>query len=154
MAMTAMVRAGTALRATTTLEPAAVLALVRRATGAVKGGGASLLTSGVQNLGAQAHVEHERPDWLTLSITSGKRLVELCTFSASVDVRNGRTSLRVGGLETYKTSQSRLFYLIPTGPKSIAGFSPYKRFLDQVAAELRANDTGAEISIGIPTATA
>jgi hypothetical protein len=119
----------------------------------VKGGGASLLTTGVQNLGAQAHVEQERPDGLALSITSGKRLVELCTFSASVEASNGYTSLRVGGLETYKTSQSRLFYLIPTGPKSIAGFSPYKRFLDSVAAELRVEDSAADISIGVPDGT-
>jgi hypothetical protein len=150
MAVTAKARAQTALQATTSLELAAVLALIKQATGAVKGGGASLLTSGVQNLGAQVHVEHEQPDRLRLSITSGKRLVELCTFSAAVKAENGHTVLRIGGLETYKTSQPRLFYLIPSGPKSIAGFSPYKRFLEHVAAELRANDSAANVSVGTP----
>jgi hypothetical protein len=148
MAVTVKARSQTALHATTSLEPAAVLALIKQATGAVKGGGASLLTSGVQNLGAETHVEHEEPAGLRLSITSGKRLLELCTFSAAVRVEDGRTLLRVGGLETYKTSQPRLFYAIPTGPKSIAGFSPYKRFLEHVAADLRANDSAATISVG------
>lgn len=145
-AVTAQARSQLALSATTGLEPAAVLALVKRAAAAVKGGGASLLTTGVQNLGAEAHVEQELPNGLKLSITSGKRLVELCTFSAAVSANNGQTRLRVGGLESYKTSQPRLFYFIPIGPKSIAGFSPYKRFLAQVEAELRANDQQVTIS--------
>lgn len=150
MAVTAKGRSQTALYATTNLEPPAVLALVKQATGAVKGGGASLLTSGVQNLGAETHVEHEEPAGLRLSITSGKRLLELCTFSAAVKTENGQTALRIGGLETYKTSQPRLFYLIPTGPKSIAGFSAYKRFLEHVAAQLRANDGAAAVAVGVP----
>jgi hypothetical protein len=151
MALTATMRAQTALRARTELEPAVALALVKRAAGAVKGGGASLLTSGVQNLGAGVHVEHELPDSLALSITSGKRLVELCTFSASVKVEDGETRLRVGGLETYKTNQPKVFGFIPAAPKSIAGFSPYKRFLDQVAADLKAQDSKAQVLLGIPS---
>lgn len=150
MAVTAKARSQTALQASTSLEPEAVLALVKQAAGAVRGGGASLLTSGVQNLGAETHVEQESPTGLRLSITSGKRLMELCTFSAVVQAKDGRTTLRIGGLETYKTSQPRLFYLIPTGPKSIAGFSPYKRLLEQVATQLRATDTSAAITIGAP----
>jgi hypothetical protein len=151
MDVTAAARAKTTLRATTTLEPAAALAVVKRAAGAVKGGGASLLTSGVVNLGAEVHIEREQPDGLALSITSGKRLVELCTFSASVEVDDGHTCLRVGGLQTYKTSQPRMFGFIPSGPKSILGFSPYKRFLDQLGAELHAQDSHAEILIGVPS---
>jgi hypothetical protein len=150
MAITAKARSQTTLHATTCLEPQAVLALVKQATGAVKGGGASLLTSGVQNLGAEAHVEQEAPGGLRLSITSGKRLVELCTFSAAVKTENEHTVLRIGGLETYKTSQSRLFYVIPIGPKSIVGFSPYKRFLDRVAVELRTKDSAANVVVGGP----
>jgi hypothetical protein len=150
MAVTAKARSQTALHATTSLEPQAVLALVKQATGAVKGGGASLLTSGVQNLSAEAHVEQEAPDGLRLSITSGKRLVELCTFSATVQTDNGQTALRIGGLETYKTSQPRVIGFIPAGPKSIAGFSPYKRLLEHVAAELQANDSAATVAVGVP----
>lgn len=152
MAVTAKARSQTALHATTSLEPEAVLALVKQATGAVKGGGASLLTSGVQNLGAETHVEQESPTGLRLSITSGKRLMELCTFSAAVQAEDGQTRLRIGGLETYKTSQPRLFYVIPSGPKSIAGFSPYKRLLEQVATQLRATDSTATVSVGVPAA--
>ncbi|MGH2831428.1 MAG: hypothetical protein ACRDK2_01525 [Solirubrobacteraceae bacterium] len=147
MAITAKARAKTTLRATTKLEPSAVMDLIKQATGAVKGGGASLLTSGLQNLGAEVHIEQEGEAWLRLSITSGKRVVELCTFSASVVAENGQTKLRVGGLETYKTNQPRLFYVIPTGPKTIAGFSPYKRFLDHLATEVRAKDSKGSVVV-------
>lgn len=105
------------------------LALVKAATGEAKGGGASLLTSGLTNAGAQVHVEQEKPERLSMSTTSGKRLVELCTFSATARQNGGKTELTVGGLETYKTKQETLLYLIPLGPKAIHGFSLYKRFL-------------------------
>jgi hypothetical protein len=150
-AISTKARAQTALQAKTSLDSQAVLELVKRAASTVKGGGASLLTSGAMNLGAEAHVEREVPNGLKLSITSGKRLVELCTFSASVSSEDGGTSLRIGGLETYKTSQQRVAGFIPVGPASIAGFSPYKRLLDQVASELRTSDSTAQVSVGGPS---
>ena len=147
--ITAKARAGVRLLATTALPPSSALAIVREATAAVKGGGASVLSSGLQNLGAQVNIERESPERLGLSITSGKRIFELCTFSArAIGPRpDGKTLLHVGGLETYKTSQSRLFMIIPLGPTEIAGYAPYSRFLDVVAAALRNYDPSAQISI-------
>jgi hypothetical protein len=150
-AVTAKSRAQLALTATTTLPPAEALALVKQTTERVKGGGKSLLTSGAMNLGATIHVERERDHELGLSITSGKRLVELCTFSASATIRDGATRLRVGGLQRYKTSQSTMFGFIPTGPKSIAGYDPYQRFLNEVAHSLRSKDPAASVSVAIPS---
>jgi hypothetical protein len=150
MAITAKSRARTALSATTALSPDEALAAVKAATGEAKGGGASLLTSGLTNAGARVHVEREKSGRLSLSITSGKRLVELCTFSATARQSRGKTKLTVGGLDTYKTKQGTLFYLIPLGPKAIHGFSLYKRFLDQVATQLKARDTSASIAIAAP----
>jgi hypothetical protein len=147
MAITAKSRAQVALQATTTLDAETTLGLVKQATGNVKGGGKSLLTSGIANLGAGIHVEAEKPDQLGLSITSGKRVVELCTFSATVNSSDGRTSLRVGGLEHYKTSQPRVAGFIPSGPKSILGYDPYRRYLDAVKRELLARDPSAEVTI-------
>lgn len=150
MAVTAKARAQTALHATTALTPSDALAVVKQAASSVKGGGASLMTSGVVNAGAQVHVEQEHPDWLALSINSGKRLVELCTFSAVTEATDGTTTLWVGGLDTYKTSQSRLLGFIPIGPASITGFSLYKRFLDEISARLQAQDPTAGVTVGIP----
>jgi hypothetical protein len=150
MGVTAIARAQTALRASTSLAPAEVLALVKQSAGGVKGGGMSLLTSGVQNLGAEVHVEQESEGALALSITSGKRLVELCTFSAVAEADGDKTVLRIGGLKTYKTTQSTVLGFIPVGPKSISGFSPYKRFLDQVAVDLRAADSNATTNVAQP----
>jgi hypothetical protein len=134
------------------LDPAAVLAVVKRATDDIKGGGKSLLTTGVVNAGARVHIEGETPNKLALSINSGKRLVELCTFSAQASTEGGKTRLRVGGLERYKTNQSR-FMLIPVGPRMILGYDPYRRFLGAVAAGLREQDTSAEVSIAAPAET-
>jgi len=155
MVTSAKSRAQLRLAATTVLSPPDVLNVVRQAAGAVKGGGASLLTSGLQNLGAQVNVERESPDRLALSITSGKRIFELCTFSARVagSSTDGKTRLHVGGLETYKTNQTRLYMLIPLGPKQIAGYDPYKRFLSAVASALSERDPSAQISIETPSAT-
>jgi hypothetical protein len=153
-AITAKSRAQLRLEAITTMPPASALAAVKEATGDVKGGGASLLTSGLQNLGAQVHVERESAERLDLSINSGKRIVELCTFSARLAVprHDGKVVLHVGGLETYKTSQSKFMGLIPTGPKSVAGMAPYKHFLDAVSERIRQQDPGAEVTISVPTA--
>ena len=148
MGVTAKARARTALTAELSLSGDKALDVVKAATGDVKGGGASLLTSGLQNLGAEVHVEKESTDRLHMSITSGKRIVELCTFSAVVQADNGVTNLTVGGLETYKTNQQKLFYFIPVSPKSIAGIGPYKRFLQEVEAQLQQADPEATIFIG------
>ena len=146
--MTAKSRASVTLSATTGLEPAAALDVIKRAANKVKGGGKSLLTTGLMNLGAEVHVEESHDGWLGLSITSGKRLIELCTFRARASSSDGaKTRLTVGGLDRYKTSQSAFLGLIPTGPKKIPGYDPYRRFLDQVAADLRAADNAATISI-------
>jgi hypothetical protein len=145
--MSAKARAGLSLTATTALSPEAALDVVKQSAAKVKGGGKSLLTSGLMNLGAEVHVEEERPGRLGLSITSGKRIVELCTFSARAGADGERNKLVVGGLERYKTSQSRMFYVIPAGPKRIAGYDPYRRFLEQIAADLRAADAAINVSI-------
>ena len=145
-------RARVRLAATTVLPPSDALNAVHQAAGSVKGGGASLLTSGLQNIGAQVNVERKSPDRLALSITSGKRLFELCTFSAQVagPGSDGKTRLRVGGLETYKTNQTRLYMVIPIGPKEIAGYDPYMRFLNAVASVLNERDPSAQVSIETP----
>jgi hypothetical protein len=151
MPINAKVRAQLALRATTRLQPGDALGLVRSATNVIRGGGASLLTSGLQNMGAQVHVERESAGTIALSITSGKRLIELCTFSARAATgQDGTTTLRVGGLETYRTSQAR-YAFIPIGPKSIAGYDPYRRFLDHVAQAIAAQDPHAVVSVQTPS---
>jgi hypothetical protein len=150
MAITAKNRAQLALHATTNLPAKNTLDLVRAAAGEVRGGGASLLTSGVQNIGAQVHIEVESSNKLGLSITSGKRLIELCTFTAeAIEDGEGATALRVGGLESYRTNQPTYLF-IPVGPKSIAGYDPYKRFLNHIANALAAADPRARVSVQTP----
>jgi hypothetical protein len=150
MGITAKSRSTTALQGSTTLAPAAVLDAVKGVAGDVRGGGKSLLTTGVANLGAQVHVMRESGNSIKLSITSGKKLVELCTFSATASADGDSTQVRVGGLDTYKTQQKKLWYLIPVGPKQIYGMDPYKRFLTAVADRIRTLDPAAQLTVAQP----
>jgi hypothetical protein len=148
--ITAKQRATTALTGTTTLSPADTLATIKAACGTVKGGGASLLTTGIRNLGAQVNINSESADTLRLSISSGKRLVELCSFSATVSTDGPRTRVRVGGLDAYKTQQKKLLMLIPIEPKQIFGMAPYKKVLEGIQAAITAQDPAAQLTIQQP----
>jgi hypothetical protein len=145
--MSATTRSSLSLTATTSLSPAEALDAVKVATTHVKGGGASLLTTGLQNAGAQVNVERHSDSTMALSISSGRRLIELCTFSATTSAQDGGTTIRVGGLDTYRTTQSTVLGFIPVGPKMIAGMAPYKRFLDEVGEALRRADPAVRVSI-------
>lgn len=147
--MSARTRAQLHLSVSTFMPVPLALEHVKIAAARVKGGGASLLTTGLQNAGAQVNIEAETADRLAMSITSGRRLIELCTFSAcaTIDPATGATVLHIGGLETYKTSQSTILGFIPAGPKMIAGYAPYKRFLDECRAELATADLAARATL-------
>jgi hypothetical protein len=147
MGITARSRASLSLKATTALQSTDALAAVEAAAAEVKGGGASLLTTGVTNLGAQVNVERRHADRLEFSITSGKRIVELMTMTARVTRSGERTTLTIS-IDSYKTQQSKFFMLIPAGPKQIHGMAPYKRFLEGVERTLRSRDPSASVAIG------
>ena len=115
MPVTAKSRSQVALTATTLLDVASTLALVKEAASQVKGGGKSLLTSGVANLGAAVHVEAETATGLSMSITSGKRLVELCTFPVTTSASEGKTSLRVGGARSLQDISAEALGFDPRG---------------------------------------
>ena len=146
--MSAAERASLALRGRVGLGPERVGEIIRQSCSQVKGGGASLLTTGAQNIGAQINIERDAENLLELSITSGKRIVELCTFTARFTAGGEATSVIIGGLDTYKTTQSLLLGFIPVGPKMIAGMAPYKRFLAVVKDGLLQADPVATVTIG------
>jgi hypothetical protein len=154
MALTAASRARTRLRAETCLDSPLLMDIAKGATVEVKGGGTSLLTSGVINAGAAVHIDREEEHVLGLAIASGRRLIELCRFSARVYAAKDGSCivLVIGGLEAYKTSQPRVAGLIPSGPKSIPGFDLYKRYLTRVSEAVRTADAGATIHVGVPEA--
>lgn len=148
MGVTAKQRASLALKGETGLSPEAVCAAVKEVAAAVHGGGKSLLTTGVANVGAQVHVVSESDGQLRFAITSGKKLVKLCTFSAAARRHGDRTQVTVGGVDSYRTQQSKLLMFIPVGPKQIYGMDPYKRFLTAVNEHIASIDPSASLSIG------
>lgn len=150
MGITARQRASVQLLGTTSLSPSEVIELVKGGTLDVKGGGKSLLTTGIWNIGAHVNIVRSTETSAVLALTSGKKLVELCTFTAAASASDGATEVRVGGLETYKTSQQKLWFLIPVGPKMIHGMDPYKKYLSAVAERIRAADPAAQLTIAQP----
>jgi hypothetical protein len=151
MAITHRQRAKTAVWARLAIGPADALDLVRSAASTVKGGGASLLTTGIRNLGAQIVVESASDQELNMCVQSAQGLVDLCRFAVEARRHGERTVLRVGGLSSYGTTGTRLKILgipvAPLSPKGIHGFDPYRRFLDEVAVLLQRADPSAEVVI-------
>jgi hypothetical protein len=159
MQVTAKSRAARALVATTALEPTATLTLIKAVADDVAFRNTDWMAwltrlwaminpwdvSG-NSCGDRVNVEEESSHDLGLSITSRNRRLEFCTFSALARDEGGQTSVRVGGLESYKMTRSTLNF-IPIGPKSIDGYGLYKRFLDEVAAALMGADAHAEIAV-------
>lgn len=156
MAVAVLPKAQLCLVATTALSPSDALDVVRQAAASLKkGSGVNALNFSVLNLGAQINVLRESPNRLVLSITSYDQRFELCTFSARVTGpdSDGKIRLQVGGLETYKTTQQKIFVFIPVAPKSIWGYPTYKSFLDVVVSALSQSDPSAQVSIGTPATT-
>lgn len=73
----------------------------------------------------------------------------MATFSADASARSdGRTVVRVGGLETYETTHGKLFGLIPIGPKTVRGMPLYRTYVDLVVTRIRNEDPTAKLGIG------
>ncbi|MDR3165844.1 MAG: hypothetical protein LBU13_09745 [Synergistaceae bacterium] len=148
MGLTVKQRASLHLEGTTSIDRETVMNLLEATAGTVKGGGASLLTTGLWNIGAHINIVNRSEGGFEFALNSGKDLVELCTFGASVHSDDaGNTVLRVGGLDTYTTSQSKVYGFIPAGPKMIHGMDPYKRYLNAVLEEIKNRDPEAELVI-------
>jgi hypothetical protein len=148
MGITVKQRASLHLEGTTSIDRAVLMNLIEATAGTVTGGGASLLTTGLWNIGAHINIADRTDDSFEFAMNSGKNLVELCTFGAMVYTDDsGMTVLRIGGLDTYTTSQNKMYGFIPAGPKMIHGMDPYKRYLKAISEEINNKDPEAQLVI-------
>ena len=70
------------------------------------------------------------------------------TMSFHVDVLPDGTGSRVRSkIDTYTTTQEKLFMLVPIGPRQMVSYPVYKLFMNAVRESLGAADPRAEISI-------
>lgn len=145
MAITASSRARTALHASTVLNPAEALEIVKQAAEQVKEHGV------ISKAEVRVRVRAEQPGHLALMIGAKAGKKSMVTFTAEAESVEGGTAVRVGGLETYKTFQTKALGLIPSGPASILGFGLYKKFLREVASRLKSQDPTATVSVGVPS---
>lgn len=151
-AITAAARSQTALNASTSLSPDEVLAIVKQAGEDVKGSGFGRRNGKFVKSEVRPRVIEDHVSWLRIDIGSGwESATPWTVFTAVADKhQDGLTTLKVGGLEKYKTLQSKIFGLIPSRPASIINFGLYKRYLGAIEARLRQADPQATITIGTP----
>jgi len=150
MAITAKSRALTALQATTALKPADTLAIVKQAAEAITETGIGRKDGKLSKTEVRVRVRGEQDGRLELMIGSEHTTSPGITFSAEAVPADDDVALRVGGLETYRTFQTKTFGLIPTGPATILHFGLYKRFLKEAARRLEAADPSATTALGVP----
>ncbi len=133
----------------TSLPAPEAASLVRELCAAVRGGGASILTTGIADIGANLVVDGDGTSF-RVAIQSGGLLKGFprCRFPVVARTFANGTELEVGGLEQYRTHQMKVLHVVPVTPKRIEGFDPYRRFLDALAAELLARDPSASVRIG------
>jgi hypothetical protein len=150
MAVTAKARSMMTIRATTTLSPSDALEAVKQAAEKVVETGYGRANGKFVKSKVRVRVKDDHGDWLALYIGSEITKDPWTTFSAVAEPSEFGTALRVGGLEKYRTFQTKWFGLIPTGPATIYHFGLYKKFLREVGAQLAAQDSAAAVSIGSP----
>jgi hypothetical protein len=140
-------RASLALTANTTLDPETVIDVVKTVAAAFRGTAADFIVGGT--FAARVNVVKEGGDGrsLALTITNGGSTIVQCAFRAQAVPGVASTDLRVGGMASYRTRQTRVFGFIPAGPRQINAMAAYKRFLQQIGAVLTETDPRARISI-------
>ncbi|MEV0252038.1 hypothetical protein AB0H76_36015 [Nocardia sp. NPDC050712] len=70
---------------------------------------------------------------------------ELMTFHVTIADTSGGSSGR-SHIDTYKTTQ-QTYMFIPLSPKSMNGYSVYRKFMNEVRAAVLREDPGAQITI-------
>jgi hypothetical protein len=116
-------------RATTVLAPDEVAKIAQQCGEKVK-----------NTIPGQPFVRFEgaQPGRLNFSIRSLGGHSELMTFHAEVSATDGTTAVRTH-IDRFKTTQ-QTFMFIPVSPKSLLGYSQYKRFASAFLADLKAAD--------------
>ncbi|MBB2988141.1 hypothetical protein [Terracoccus luteus] len=118
--------------ARTTLDPDRVVELAKAAGASVK-----------NSIPGQPFVQYDGgyPGQLNFSVRNiGGRNV-LMTFTTSITEAGGGTTVQTK-IDGFKTTQPTWMF-IPVGPKSLVGYSHYKRFVAALERELKVADTSA-----------
>ncbi len=154
-AITAGARARTALTADTALGAAEVLEIVKEVAEEVGTTGRGWHDGQFVKSEVRPRVIEEGAGRMRLGIGTGwegwENAKATAVFSTVTGTAaDGRTTLRVGGLERYRIMQSKFLGLIPSGPAMIFHYGSYKRYLGEVKAELEARDATATVLIGVP----
>lgn len=140
---TAKQRAQLQLNARLSLTPAEAVAVVK-----------DVVANGVRRtIDVGQHISVSGEDGINgplMLVISGLLGRKECIFFAGAVPAGRFTGLRLGPLQQYRTTQTRLYGLIPTGPKLIPGYGFYKWFLRSVAAQLESADPLATVTIASP----
>lgn len=150
MALGARSKSFTALQAKTTLSEEDALEAVRRATALEGERGVGKVDGKMKKGRVRVLIAQEDERMMSLKVAMDQSQPGNLAFDAMAQpLPEGGTRLKVGGLTRAQVMQSKLLGFIPTGPGTIIHFGFYKQFLEQVEAEVLAEDPEAEVTIGI-----
>src|SRR6266550_614859 len=90
--------------------------------------------------------EGASPGRTNFSIRALGNRLELMTFHVAIQDRASGSSATTR-IDTYKTSQQKYFGLIPVGPKRMAAYQTYRRFMENLVAAVQAQEPAAQATL-------
>jgi hypothetical protein len=102
--------------------------------------------------GNHVRFEGAQPGRVNFSVRAFKDIMEVMTFHVTIDSNADVTSIR-SIIDGFKTSQQKLFYLIPLGPKQMLAYKTYHLFMRNLGAAFAKADPGAKAAITEQPAT-
>jgi len=94
-------------------------------------------------------LEKAEPGLLEFSVRGPGGLVEQMVFALEATTAGGATKMQ-SAITRYKTSQSKSFGFIPTGPKKMLGLQAYRKWIANFIAALQEADPDAQIDVNGP----
>jgi hypothetical protein len=94
-------------------------------------------------------LEKAEPGLLEFSVRGPGGLVEQLVFALEAATEGGTTKMQSATIR-YKTSQSRSFGFIPTGPKKMLGLPAYRKWITNFTTALQEADPDAQIDVNGP----
>jgi hypothetical protein len=129
--------AGLTTEVVTALSDGQIAECSQRAAQAITDGGG-------WDLGMHVKLEKSEPGLLEYVVLGIGGLAWVIKFAVTVTPAEGKT--RVGtAITSYRTRQSAIAGVVPTGPKRINGLRTYRRFCANLAEQLTAADAAAHV---------
>ena len=101
------------------------------------------LASDSPTTGASVRLVSAGGDVLRFAVRGWKDRIESMTLHVTIRDEGGRTVVR-SAIDTYKTTQQKIFLFIPIFPAEMVAYPIYKAFMKRISQALTAKDAAAD----------